>query len=236
MINIIDLHTHTISSGHAYSTLEENVEGAIRNKIKVLGLSDHAPGMQGGPNIFHFLNMRIIPDIIKGIRVLKGIEVNIMDYTGKLDVCDNDLKKMDYAIASLHPPCIKSSSVEDNTNALIGAIKNPYINIIGHPDDSRFPIDYEKVVAAAKENNVLLEVNNSSLHPANTRVGAKENIVELLNLCKKNKTSIVLGSDSHISYDIGNFERALKIIKEYNFPDELIVNTSIEKLNKFIST
>ena len=54
---LIDLHTHTIVSGHAYSTVKENIEDAIKNGIKYLGLSEHAPAMPGGPHPFYFCNI-----------------------------------------------------------------------------------------------------------------------------------------------------------------------------------
>lgn len=77
------------------------------------------------------------------------MEANIIDLEGKLDAEEAVLKKMDYVIASLHVPCVKAGTREENTNALIGAMKNPYVKIIGHPDDDRFPLDYEKLVKAA---------------------------------------------------------------------------------------
>ena len=57
-------------------------------------------------------------------------------------------EKLDYAIASLHQPCIKSGTmIPQNTDAYLGAMKNPAIHIIGHPDDSRYPIDYDTLTA-----------------------------------------------------------------------------------------
>lgn len=232
---IIDLHTHTISSGHAYSTLEENVRGALRNKVKVLGMSDHAPNMPGTCHLFHFHNLKVIPDMIENVRVLKGIEVNILDFNGNLDMTDHDLSKMDYTIASLHPPCISPSDIETNTMGLIKIIENPYVNIIGHPDDSRFPLDYEQIVLAAKKNNVLLEINNASLNPNGFRQNTEQNCETIMKLCIKHDTSIIFGSDAHISYDVGNFSFCKALAKKINFPEELIVNTSVEKLSKFLN-
>lgn len=231
---IIDLHTHTISSGHAYSTLEENARSAARNGIKILGMSEHAPSMPGAPHLFFFQNMRIIPAEIGGVKILKGIEVNIMDYKGTLDMPAIELEKMDYVIASLHPPCISPSSMDINTYGLIKIIQNPLINIIGHPDDSRYPLDYEHIVLAAKENNVLLEINNASLDPGGTRENALAKSEELLRLCKKHGVSVILGSDSHISFNIGNFGLCQTLLDKVDFPEALIVNTSEEKLLKYL--
>ena len=78
-----------------------------------------------------------------------GSELNILDYTGRIDLREGILERLDYTIASIHEPCYKCGTVAENTNAYLGAIKNPYVKIIGHPDDGRFPIDYDTVVAAA---------------------------------------------------------------------------------------
>jgi putative hydrolase len=67
---LADLHNHTVASGHAYSTMEELISRAVKKKIKILGVSDHAPGLPGGANIFHFSDMsRLMLKAIKGIRV-----------------------------------------------------------------------------------------------------------------------------------------------------------------------
>ena len=76
-----------------------------------------------------------------------------------------------------------------NTQAYLNVMKNPYIHIIGHPDDGRFPVDYERLVRGAKETHTLLELNNSSQRPEGFRVNTEENAKVMLELCKK-KASI----------------------------------------------
>lgn len=221
---LVDLHCHTISSGHAFSTLKENIDEARLKGLKVLGISDHAVSMPGTAHEFYFSNLGVIKREINGVRILKGIEANIMDYEGNIDVSKDLCEKLDYVIASLHPPCIKPSSLEDNTRAVIKAIENPYVKIIGHPDDSRYPLDYKKVVQAAKENNVLIELNNSSLKPQSFRQNAKENYITILNLCKEQGVKIILSSDAHIYYEVGEFYYALSLLEEVNFPESLVAN------------
>lgn len=75
-------------------------------------------------------------------------------------------------------------------------MENPYVNILGHPDDSRFPLDYEAVVRSAKEQGVLLELNNNSLHPLGARQNPLPNDIEMLEYCMKYGAPIVLGSDA----------------------------------------
>lgn len=229
-----DLHTHTLASGHAYSTLEEMIAAAKRNELICLGVSDHAPGLPGSPYIYHFQNLKVVPREIDGLKMMMGVEANIIDYDGGIDMSPENLQGLDYVIASLHPPCIEAGNIIQNTSSVIGAIMNPWVNIIGHPDDSRFECDYEEVVKAAKENHVLLEINNASLNPNGFRKDAWANSKKILSWCMKYEHPVILGSDAHISYDVGNFEYCLKLIAEIGFPDSLIVNTDISKVQKLI--
>lgn len=230
---ITDLHVHTISSGHAYSTLQEIVLHAKNIGLPMVGISDHAPGMPGGAHLFHFLNMRILPKVMDGVRVIRGIEVNIMDHQGTIDVDQRTLDITEYAIASLHPPCIPFGDMEANTNALIKVMGIDGIQIIGHPDDERYPLDYDALALAAKEHNVLLEINNSSMNGFSARSNSKRVIRQLLYACKRHQTHVIFGSDAHISFDAGNFTYCMKIVEECDFPMDLVVNHQPEKLKMF---
>lgn len=232
---ILDLHTHTIVSGHAYSTVQENIEAAKKIGLKYLGMSEHAPSMPGGPHPFYFQNIYVIPKEVDGVRVLKGIEGNIIDFDGNIDVTDEMALHLDYIIASLHSPCLKGGTKEENTNAYLKAMNHPKVKIIGHPDDSRFIFDKEIVIKNAKEKNILIEINNSSLKPDSFREGSRENIIELLRLCKKYNVRVVLGSDAHISYDVGKFIYNGSIIDEVNFPKELVINYHEEQIKEFFN-
>jgi putative hydrolase len=234
MNDIMDLHTHTIASGHAYNTLYEMARSASEKGLTLFGSTDHAPKMPGTCNEFYFINFRVIPRKLFGINILMGAELNILDYKGRVDLRKGLLEKLDYGVASIHEPCFKSGTVSENTSAYVGAIENPWIHIIGHPDDSRFPIDYDTLAAAAAKNHTLLEVNASSLHPLSVRQNAKENYIALLERCKHYKTSIILNSDAHVEADVGNHKRAWDLITEVDFPEELIVNGSLDRLLPFI--
>ncbi len=224
----MDFHTHAIAGGHAYSTLQENIAAAKQHGLKFLGYSEHGPKMPGGPDPLYFKNMRILPREFDGLRLFCGIEADIMDYEGTLDLEEELLSKLDYCIASLHMPCCKPGTVEENTQAVIMAMKNPYVTILGHPDDSRYPLDYERIVRTAKEEKVLLEVNNASMNPKNARQNGRENVVTLLRTCMKYDCPVILGSDAHFSEAIGNFTEVLQVIEEVGFPEALIVNMEPE--------
>ncbi len=227
---VFDLHTHTMASGHAYSTLLENLTEAKHKGLLAMGTSDHSPGMIHTTHKAFFENYKILPRTFEDVRLLRGMEANIIDYEGAVDG-GLVMKDLDYVIASLHTPCIKSGSVEDNTRAIIGAMKNPWVKIIGHPDDARYPIDIEKVVQAAVHYGVALELNNSSLRPNCTR---KNGIVLerlLAGTIMKYRAKAVMGSDAHVWCDIGNFTECIAMLEDMHFPEELLLNQSVDGLD-----
>jgi len=230
MKSLLDLHTHTVESGHAYSTLKENIEQASLAGLKVLGTSDHAPAMPHTTNENFFANLKVLRPELMGVRILRGVELNITDYSGTVDLPEKILAGLDFAIASLHPPTIPFGTPEDHTNAVIGAMENPYVNVIGHPDDSRFPLQYDRLVRAAGANHVALELNNSSLSPNSYRKNARENAAQMLELCREYGVMVIVNSDSHIYHDIGFQDYALALLEELRFPQELVVNFDLDRL------
>ncbi len=232
---LVDTHTHTVSSGHAYNTLDELVREASKKQLEAIAITDHTPAMPGGAHAFHFANLRIIPEEMYGVRILKGAETNIMDYSGTIDLDEETLKGLDMAIASLHPPCIPFGSKEEVTSCLEKVMENKYINIIGHPGDARYPIDMERLVKKAKETKTLLEVNIASLKPTSYRPGVRENLIEMLGYCKAYETPIVLGTDAHFHLDLGKFDEGTSLLEEIGFPEELVLNTNTEMLISYIS-
>ena len=231
----IDTHTHTLASGHAYSTIREMVKAAKDKGLNGLAITEHAPEMPGSCHLFYFVNLRVVPRELDGIKLLLGSELNIMDADGHVDLPTSTIKGLDITIASMHPPCYKGEkSVEEITRAYINIMEREDIDIIGHPDDGRFPVDYEELVKAAKRTGTLLEVNNSSLKPDGYRANSKENALEMLEYCKKYEAMIVLGSDAHFDTAIAEYPFADEVIKEAKFPEELIANTSLGKLQSLL--
>lgn len=230
MRDILDVHTHTLASGHAYSTIKEMAEAAAEKGIELLGITEHAPTMPGTCHLFYFQNLHVVPREMFGVRLLFGSEVNIMNPEGNLDLEDSVLKKLDIGIASIHPPCYTGGTKEQNTAAIIRVMQNPYINIIGHPDDGRFPLDYEAIVKAAKEYGVLLEVNNASIKPGGFRPNTRVNDIEMLQLCKEYEVPVIMGSDAHVANDIGRHNYVIDLMEELQFPEHLIMNDKPEEL------
>ncbi|SHJ33291.1 putative hydrolase [Geosporobacter subterraneus DSM 17957] len=229
---VLDTHTHSITSGHAYSTIQEMAEAAKNKGLQLMALTDHAPKLPGTCHIYHFWNLKVIPRVINGVEILRGAEVNILDEEGNIDLEDDILERLDLVIASLHDACIEPGTREANTRALIGAMSNKYIHIIGHPGNPRYPIDVDHLVRAAKEKNVLIEVNNSSFH---VREGSKDNCTAIALKAKELGCRVVVGSDAHISYDVGKFDTVLEMFRKIDMPEELVMNTSVEKLKNFLA-
>ncbi len=232
---VLDLHTHTIASGHAYNTLREMAKAASDKGLSVLGITEHAPKMPGTCHSFYFHNLKTVPRELYGIRLLLGSEVNIMDFEGNIDLEERDLKGIDIIIASLHTPCIKPGSIKENTTAYLKVMENPYVNIIGHPDDGRYPVDYRALVEGAKEKGKVLELNNHSLDPKCFRRDARENDLKMLELCKEYAVPVIMGSDAHFDTLIGEFSMAKKLLEEVDFPEELVLNRSVEALQGHVN-
>ncbi len=201
---LIDAHTHTVASGHAYSSLQEMAKAAVDMGLEVLGITEHGPSVPGTCPTLYFKNMFTVPRQMYGIRLLMGCEINILDTKGSLDLTDEQIGWLDLAIAGIHAAWYQGGTKEENTEGMIRVIKNPKIHIISHPGDGSAELDFEQLVLAAKEAHTLLEVNNHSLAPQ--------------------RKPTILGSDAHISFQIADYERLYPLLKETDFPDELIMN------------
>ncbi|KZL92602.1 phosphatase [Clostridium magnum] len=231
----LDMHTHTIVSGHAYSTLSENAKHASEKGIQLLGTTDHGSSMPGAPHEWYFANLKVLPRELFGVTMLYGCEANIIDYEGNLDLPMFLQEKMDILIASMHEPVMESNEDADlNTSAFLKVMDNPNVHIIGHSGNPRFPIHEEELVKKAKEKNILIEINNSSF--VSSRIGSEKNCARIAHLCKEYGVKIILNSDAHFYLNIGNFHAALSMLKEIDMPEELIINRSKEDFLDFLKT
>jgi putative hydrolase len=234
MKDLVDLHTHTIASGHAYSTIQEMVQAAKDKGVSLLGITEHAPMMPGTCHELYFLNLKVVPRRMKDVELMLGAELNIVDYNGKVDLRLGLLKQMDVCVASFHTPCYHSGSPAENTHALVGTMNNPYVGVIGHPDDGRFPLLYEEAVRAAKETGTILELNNSSLSPNGFRKDARKNDIIMLGFCEKYGVPVLLDSDAHVASAVGSHENAWKLLEELHFPSELVLNDKPQEIKRMI--
>jgi len=230
-----DPHTHSIASGHgSYATITDLAKKASRMGLKAIGITDHGPATLCSSRASYFRNLAYATKKRCGVDILYGVELNILDKEGTVDLDDEILKTLDYAIISMHAPTYKSGSIEENTFAYVNAMKHPHVKIVGHPEDTKFPVDFEALIVAARHFGVAIEINNSSLSPEGYRGDVRESIRLILELCKKHECPVVLSSDTHGDKHVGDFTYALQMIQECDFPESLIWNCSLEEFRKFI--
>ena len=251
-----DIHTHTIASGHGTrDTISDMAKEAAARGLSTLGFSDHGPATPGAASLSYFRSLPKAPRTRFGIRLLYGAEANILE-GGLLDIPDDVLKDLDFCIVSMHRPPrgvytgpggnqsfpdawqIKNrpgtcGTVEENTMDYIRAMQNPYARILGHCDNTQFPVDYVRIADAAAENHMIVEVNNASLTPGGYHqlpgISTRENYKELLSLCQKRRIPVLLSSDTHGRQGIGCADCAERLVRELSYPEGLIVNMHPEE-------
>ena len=227
-----DTHTHTIASTHAYSTLLENIHQAAQVGLECLGMTDHAPAQPDSPHLWHFVNLTAIPPVVEGVRILKGVECNILDETGRVDLEPEVLRQLEWRIASIHAPCYKQgATVQDNTNAYLGICENPCIDVIGHSGRGSFRYDYQKLIPLFGERGKLVEINESTLKSPSSR----KNCTEIATLCKKYRVPVIVDSDAHFALSIGRFSAAMEMLEEIDFPEELVINADSDRFWDYLA-
>ena len=229
---LVDLHCHTVASTHAHSTVLENIAEAKEKGLEAIAITNHCPPLGDAPHIYHFTNISLFPKEIKGFRVLRGCEANILDLNGNLGIDDSVLKRLDIVIASIHNPVYKDLGAKDNTSAYLKALENPYVDILGHSGNPLCPYDIERVVSRAKELNKFIEINENTFAIRPNNISLCKEIA----LCAKQlRANVVVNSDAHIATDVGEVGKAISMLKEIDFPEELIANRSFDSFRKAIS-
>ncbi len=196
-----NLHCHSDWSD-GKQTIKEMAVAAKALGHEYLGISDHAKlPIANGLNEKRFIRqMGEIDKLnkkITGIKLLKGAEVNILE-NGSLDIKDEVLKKFDYVIAGVHSRF--KMGKEQMTERIVKAMENPYVNIIAHltgrkigeRDESQ--IDLDKILRAAKEYNVILEINAQpirlDLKDVNIRKAKEAGVKMIINTDAHNKNHL----------------------------------------------
>ena len=232
---IADLHTHTIASTHAYSTVTEMVRAAGEKGLYALAITDHARTMPGAPGPWYFSCLHELPLHYRGVLTIAGIEANVLDFEGNIDLEPKDGERLDWVVASIHHlglEGLKDPDVEKTTHLWLQVAKNPKVNVIGHSGDPLFAYDYEKVIPVFGENHKLVEINNHSFEIRKENIG---NCKKIALCCKRHGVHIVVDSDAHFETSVGKFDFALEMLSEIDFPEELILNASQERLDDYLS-
>lgn len=229
---IADTHTHTIASTHAYSTAQEMINAAANRGLYAIALTDHGYAMPGSPGKWFFESLGAIPPVFNGVRVLKGVEANVMDLDGTLDTKDSVLSGLEWVVASIHGGLCKGNpTVESVTNAYLRLAKNPYVKIIGHSGTPKYKYDYEKVIPVFAQNGKLVEINNNTF---NFRKSSCKNCVEIAKVCKRVGAPVIVNSDAHFSSRVGVVGNALEMLSEIDFPEELIINSDESRFKEYL--
>lgn len=229
----LDIHTHTIVSGHAYGTIREMAQAAADKGLKLLGFAEHGPGIPGACDPIYFAALEHAPRKVYGVELVYGCEINVLE-GGKLSLPERYMGMIDYGVVGIHQNCYVNQGVEGNTENLIACMRHPRVFLVSHPDDDHTPLDYEKLVAAAKEYHVALEVNNSSLWKQDRRLNCVRNYETMLALCARRGVPIVVDSDAHDPLEVGELDLARDLLERVGFPEELILNLKTERFKKWI--
>lgn len=233
-MNIVaDMHAHTISSGHAYSTINELAAEAARKGLLGLAITDHGPALPGGPHLYHFGAMRFLPQHISGVRIFRGVEANIIDARGTLDLPEHYLASLEFVMAGLHEGCgFDGKDGKSYTAAIIHAMENPLVKAISHPGNPMYDLDYEQIAEAAVRTGTALEMNNSSF--SISRKGSKPVCEALARLAARHKVPLVIGSDAHICQMVGMVEDAVATVVAAGIPASQVINADMHGLLQFL--
>jgi putative hydrolase len=226
---LADLHTHTIASGHAYSTLTENAHIARSRGLELFAVTDHGPSVPQGAHPWHFWNLKVVPSVLDGVRILKGCEANLVpDTENGLDLPDVVLGLLDFVAVGFHPTTgFDQRDRVRNTEALLQVMANPLIDQVTHPgNDEEFPLELEPIVEAALRHNVILELNDHTFAPASARAASTQREREFAAAAYEAGALVSIGSDAHHAVYVGRVDAALAVAEELGFAEERIINRS----------
>lgn len=232
---IADLHTHSLRSGHAYSSIAEMAQSAADKGLYAIAITDHTGFIPEAPKSWYFENMASsLPLYYKDVMLLCGMETNVLDFEGHIELQPTEAKALDWIVASIHDinlEGLENPNIEKSTELWMNVAKNPHVNVIGHSGDPRFEYDYDKVIPEFGKNGKLVEINS---HTFDGRKRYIPNCRRIAEACMRHKVPIVVNSDAHSEFNVANFGNALHMLEELNFPEELIINSSVERLNTYL--
>ncbi len=250
-----DTHTHTLYSRHAFSTIEENVRAAAEQGMELLASTDHFSDMlYPEVHIRHYqylFNQSMMPRVWHGVTLLRGCEADIIDLKGHLfgygfpvdqnivgmaqkKVKDLDrfvMDRQDYVIASVHGDRYAgNASVGQVTDMYVKALEDKKVLILGHIGRSGLSFDTDALLLEAKAKGKLIELNEHSF--GSGKEGCIPKCRKIAERCAELGVKISIGTDAHISYDVGKFAHVLGMLEEIHFPEELIASRDKESFLK----
>lgn len=256
--NLCDVHTHTLFSRHAYSTIRENVLAAHEAGLELLGSADHFSAMTfsrtgtGEADLRDyqfFLNLRTWPRVWEGVRLLRGIEVDITSLDGslfgdgvtvELDIVQDRLRHAttlydrvvegcDYAIASVHGRGFaRDATLSQVTDMYLSVLARSEVLVLGHTGRAGLPFDVRAVVSEAARRHKLIEINEHSLESRPRSGRTWSACAKIAEVCAEEGCGVVVNTDAHICCSIGRVPTALSMLEELGFPQELVMTRSAD--------
>jgi putative hydrolase len=233
---LADLHTHSVASGHAYSTVGELASAAAAKGLELIAVTDHGPSLPGAPHEWHFLNLKVVPSVLSGVRILKGVEANPVPGTANgLDLPDDTLAKLDFVAAGMHPNVGYDEATGDElTEVILRIIANPLVDMITHPGNPMLRIDVERVVAACFEHGVIVELNNGSYEPSMSRSHDTSREIAFARAAAAAGAYVAIDSDAHYHAHVGRCDRAIAVAEEAGISPDRVVNRDAASVLAFL--
>ena len=245
---IADMHMHTIVSKHAYSTIKENMDVARERGMKYIGITEHyyndGTDIEKKNEIVRTVYANRINRLASDVKIISSFEFNLNQ-----EWYDDDKIEM----LKWRPVGIHSWFVDFDTLTLDGLYdlfvkshEQHQTNVFVHIEREIHKIDggkhktldedvqnfYKKIVTYAKENNIFLEVNESSI-VTNEGHGVSR-MVYWLTLAKEAGITITMGSDAHYCNEVADFRHSIKMLNKIGYPKELIFNCNEEMILQYV--
>jgi putative hydrolase len=223
----VDFHSHTLFSKCGLHTIIEMLTEAKARGLAALAITDHGPKLEScTPSTFWD---RLI-DPVEGIRLLKGMECNVISDEGDIDFPQKFLKFADIILLGLHPHLPRGILAPRNTEFLLRALeKNPFVDIVTHPEDEAYPVEFDTLAEYAAGRGIALECNKI----LNKRV-SPERMLVLLDACKRAGCRIAVNSDAHAIGEVGLDESVRPLMEHAGIAQELVVNRTAESAFAFV--
>jgi len=224
-----DMHTHSIASGHGIDTIRTLCEFGVKRGLEGIAITDHGPGLPGGAGYFHFWSLRrMVGGLDLPIRIFTGIEDEIVSKNGDLSLRPDIRKDLDIVMTGLHPDTwIAEQNLTVRTDAVIETMIRGSIHLFTHPVSTYLDVEIDRVLEAAAEHSIALELNASKLDQ-------REELIRYLEQCAARKIGIMVNSDAHLGEEVGVFQGALALLKEIDFPQTLVLNRNRESVTSYL--
>lgn len=238
-----DMHSHTYYS-HGTASIEEMVKAAVQKGLSEIHITEHgyahhyARKLNRAKYLEMYEQIKTLQDQYPRIRIVFGVEANIVSMQGDIDIKNEDLELFEVVNVGFHVMCkmknlmsfiklhalaflayrahmriFQKASEKYCTEAILRTLDRYKIHMITHPM-SNYRFDLEKVARKCVETGTILEINN-----ARGRLNAEE-----VKQIKDLDVAFVIGSDAHVPKDVGSCARGFEIIKQSGLNIDRVLN------------